>query len=82
MVHLITSTQSVVIQKARGGIAPRRQLLLGPQIIAELQRHMEEEDCIVYRRVTAERAEAVTRGVQLVVDETRPDHYMEIQIHD
>ena len=72
----------MVIQKARGGVAPRRQLLVGPQIIAELQRHMEEEARSVYRRLTAASAEAITRHVELVVDETRPDHYMEIQIHD
>ena len=36
----------------------------------------------MYARVTAERAAAVAQGVQVVVDDTKPDHYQKILIPD
>ncbi len=67
----------VVIQKARGGISPRRQLMLGPRRAEELRHWRELSDNRCYARVMGERAEAVARGVQVVVDETLPDNYIE-----
>jgi hypothetical protein len=36
----------------------------------------------VYAHVTAERAAAVVRGVQVVVDNTKPDHYQKMLVPD
>jgi hypothetical protein len=72
----------VVIQKQQGGIAPRLQLQLGPDGTNELFRRIEAANNLVYERVEAERADATTRGVQVVLDDTKPDHFLELRRPD
>jgi hypothetical protein len=75
MATRIPANNIVVIQKGIGGISPRLQLQLGPDHIDVLIRRMEAVDNVVYERVAAERAEAGARGVQVVLEGNRPDHY-------
>jgi hypothetical protein len=82
MANLIPVHHLVVIQKAPGGMSPRLQLMLGPERVEELRQREEVADRRVYARVTAERAEAVSRRVQVVVDDTKPEHYQKILIPD
>ncbi len=49
--------------------------MLGPRRAEELRHRRELSDNRCYARVMGERAEAVARGVQVVVDDTKPDHY-------
>jgi hypothetical protein len=86
MANLIPPNNYMVVQKAPGGIAPRIQLLLyqrfGPEGL-EAQRERENVRAELTRaRVHAERVGAVARGVQVVVDETRPDHYHLVDFPD
>jgi hypothetical protein len=81
-IHRIHPVDIQVVQKAPGGISPRFRQEFGLQMAQEYRRRLEEEHARVYNRVAAERAEAVARGVSVVVDDTRPDHYQEIHIPD
>jgi hypothetical protein len=82
MANRIPVHHIVVIQKAPGGMSPRLQLMLGRERVEELRQQREIADNQVYARVTAERAAAVAQGVQVVVDDTKPDHYQKIHIPD
>jgi hypothetical protein len=82
MSHYIAPTNRVVVQKARGGLPPRLQLQLGPQRIAQLMQRMEESSTLVGNRVAAERAEAATRGIQVVLEDTREERFEEIVLAD
>jgi hypothetical protein len=82
MAHRIPVYHLVVIQKAAGGMSPRLQLTLGPERVAVLLQQRAIADNEVYTQVTEERAAAVARGVQVVVDDTRADHYQKILIPD
>jgi hypothetical protein len=82
MANRIPVDHLVVIQKAPGGMSPRLQLMLGPERVEELRQQREMMDNHVYARVTAERAAANARRVQVVVDDTKPDHYQTIVIPD
>jgi hypothetical protein len=82
MANRIPVHHLVVIQKASGGISPRLQLMLGPERVEELRQWREIADNRVYARVTAEIAAAVARRVQVVVDDTKPDHYQKMLIPD
>ena len=86
MPTLIKPYERKVYQKGRGGISPRLQLealaRFGPDV---LQRWQERQDAIAARvraRVETERANAVSRGVHVVVDETRPDEYTRVTERD
>jgi hypothetical protein len=75
-----------VIQKSQGGLSPRMQIQqmidLGPE---EVQRRRENRDIAAwYTRtlVMRERAEAESRGVTVMVNETRPDHYCWAEVYD
>ena len=61
---------------------PRLQLQLGPQRIAQLMQRMEESSTLVGNRVAAERAEAATRGIQVVLEDTREERFEEIVLAD
>ncbi len=63
-------------------MSPRLQLTLGPERVAVLLQQRAIADNEVYTQVTEERAAAVARGVQVVVDDTRADHYQKILIPD
>jgi hypothetical protein len=80
--HLIQPHDSMVVQKALGGLAPRIQLQLGQERVAELRLEREAWAQTVYNDVARERAEAATRGVQVVLDDTRPDSYVEVFFYD
>jgi hypothetical protein len=54
--------------------------MIGPERMQELYEHREIRDNRVYARVYAERDAAVARGVQVVVDDTQPDHYQKMII--
>jgi hypothetical protein len=82
MANCIPVHHLVVIQKAPGGMSPRLQLTLGPERVQGLLQQREIADNRVYARVTMERDAAVARGVQVVVDDTKPDHYQKIIIPD
>ena len=86
MSDLIRPRNYVVVQKAPGGMSPRLQLLLlrrfGPEGLQQQQQRQVERDERVRARVYAERAWAVSLGVQVVVDETRPDHYTLAELPD
>ena len=82
MSHYIAPTNRVVVQKARGGLPPRLQLQLGPRRIAQLMQRMEESSTLVGNRVAAERAEAATRGIQVVLEDTREERFEEIVLGD
>ncbi len=80
--HLIQPHDSMVVQKALGGLAPRIQLQLGQERVAELRLEREAWAQTVYNDVARERAEAAARGVQVVLDDTRPDSYVEVFFYD
>ena len=82
MVTRIPVHHLVVYQTVPGGLSPRLQLMLGPEGVEELLHRREIAKNRVYARVTAERAAAVARGVQVVVDDTKPEHYKKILIPD
>ena len=82
MANCIPVHHLIVIQKVPGGMSPCLQLMLGPERVVELRQQREIADNRVYVRVTAERAAAVARHVQVVVDDTNPDHYQKILIPD
>jgi hypothetical protein len=82
MSHYIAPNNCVVVQKAQGGLPPRLQLQLGPQRIAQLMQRMEESSTLVGNRVAAERAEAATRGIQVVLEDTREERFEEIVLAD
>jgi hypothetical protein len=83
MVNRIPVHHIAVIQKEPGGVSPCLQLTLGPEHgVQELLHRRLILDNRVYARVAAERAAAVARGVQVVVDDTRPDHYQKIRISE
>jgi hypothetical protein len=82
MANRIPVHHLVVIQKARGGMSPCLQLMLGPERAEELRQWKENADNRVYARVTAEIAAAEARCVQVVVDDTKPDHYQKMLIPD
>jgi hypothetical protein len=71
-----------VVQKGLGGIAPRLELQLGPERVKELRLQRDAWARHVYNRVAAKRAEAAARGVQVVVDDTRPDSYIKVRFYD
>jgi 2-hydroxychromene-2-carboxylate isomerase len=77
--HLIRPYEYKVYQKAQGEMTPRLAIELTQRFgLAEVERRMERQlrkDERFRRHVEAERAEAAARGVQVVVDETGPDHY-------
>jgi hypothetical protein len=79
-VNRIPVQHTVVIQKAPGGMAPRLQLMLGAERVQELYERREIRNNRVYARVYAKRDAAVARGVQVVVDDTLPDHYQKMII--
>jgi hypothetical protein len=85
MAHPVEDGNRVVLQHARGGIAPRLQLQMGganaPAVIRMIQRN-DEQDARVGNRVARERAEAVARGVNVVYEDTREEHFLEIVIPD
>jgi hypothetical protein len=60
----------------------RLQLMIGRVRVAELLQQKEIADNRVYARVTAGRAAAVARGAQVVVDDTKPDHYQKMLVPD
>ena len=82
MANCIPVHHLVVIQKAPGGMSPCLQLMLGPERVKELRQQREIAYSQVYARVIAERAAAAAQGVQVVVDDTKPDHYQKILIPD
>ncbi len=73
----------VVVQKAQGAMSPQEQLQLGPVRSLELHRHREAADnCVYAHDVAAKPAEVITRGVQVVLDVTKPEHYQEMRNED
>jgi hypothetical protein len=75
-----------VVQYASGGIAPRMQMLIGArygrEVLQAIQQRNIDRDDAVRAVVEAERVAAVARVVQVVVDETRPDHYTLVELPD
>jgi hypothetical protein len=69
MSHHIEPDHRVVVQKARGGLAPMLQLQLGPQRVAQLMQCVEVASTLVGNRVAVKWAEAATRGVQVVFED-------------
>ena len=80
--HLIQPHDSMVVQKALGGLAPRIQLQLGQERVAELRLEREAWAQSVFNDVARERAEAAAWGVQVVLDDTRPDSYVKVFFYD
>ncbi len=76
----------MVYQKAVGNISPRLQLMLnhrfGPEWLVAHQERESIEAEQIRQRVHLERVAAAARGVQVVVDETRPDHYVLVELPD
>jgi hypothetical protein len=81
MAHLIDEWHRVVVQQGRRARAPSPQLLLDHPIIAGWMQRRFEQDGRVGVRVTAERAEAVTRGVHVVYEDMTEEHFVEIVLH-
>jgi hypothetical protein len=83
---LIPASNYRVVQKGRGGMAPRLQLQLAARFslaaIERYQQRQRDEAEGVRARVYAVREAAVARGVQVVVDETRPDEYTISELSD
>ena len=71
-----------VYQKGEGGLAPRLELRMGSESAGELRAQRAASAQHVYTRVQAERAEAAARGVQVVVDDTKPDSYVKVRFYD
>lgn len=73
-----------VYQKGPEGLPPRLRLSVlerfGPDALRQWEERQEEISDGVRARVEAERAEAVARGVQVVVDETKLDQYFQIKV--
>jgi hypothetical protein len=86
MSDLIRPHNYRVVQKPPGGLSPRLQLQLverfGPEGLERARLQQRENADRVRARVNAERAEAVARGVQVVVDETRSDHFSMAELSD
>jgi hypothetical protein len=83
MANRIEEYNLVVVQKQRGGIAPRLQLQMGgAPVVAQLMLRYEELDARVGNRVASERAEAAARGVHVVYEDTRVEHFVEILLPD
>ena len=71
-----------VVQAALPDIDPRVQLQVSLQRLAEHRLEREAWAQRVHDQVDRERAEAVARGVQVVVDDTLPDSYLTAMIYD
>ncbi len=73
-----------VVQRARGGIAPWMQLMIGARygraVLEAIHQQNIDRDDACRAVVDAERAAAVARGVHVVVDETRPDNYTQEEL--
>jgi hypothetical protein len=82
MSHHIEPHNRVVVQKTLGGLPPRLQLQLGPRRVAQLMQREEDASNLVGNRVAAERAEAATRGVPVVYEDTKVERFVEIVISD
>ncbi len=54
--------------------------MLGPERVQQLRQRRKIHDNHEYARVYAERDAAVAWGVQVVVDDTNPDHFQKIII--
>jgi hypothetical protein len=80
MVHLIKLFENVVYQKAEGGIAPLLQLRLTQEELENHERVREMERAAIRARVNGERADAMERGVHVVVDDRRPDNFVEVKV--
>jgi hypothetical protein len=77
--NLVQPENRVVVQKARGAFAPHLQIMMGGAAGVEaLMQRLEAYDIRVCNRVAAERAEAATRGVHVVYEDTREETFTEI----
>ena len=84
MFHRIAnrSYERKVYQRAAGGMSPRLWLMLSPEEREEEEARRRRASAHACARVHAERDEACRRGVNVVIDETRPDHFIEVIIHE
>jgi hypothetical protein len=84
--HTIYARNFRAVQKSPGGIPPRLYLQLmatrGPEAVEEWEHRHRRRDRWVKRLVNRQRAEAIARGVQVIYDSDREEHFMACELPD